>query len=166
MNCPVHVMSYDVMSSFWHSVNICLLFITFISKPEVHGIFQSNYQEVKLQGLTAWFLTATHSPRAECTAVSRCRWEARYVARHPRAEVHKWCCCAVHACTWCNGPSRHVTGEGRAASRIGGEGERTVCERDRWSACYGMVGVAGSTRPVRKLTQCTARLQESSASPS
>jgi hypothetical protein len=94
LSCPCYIMSYDVMSSFWHSINICLLFITFICKPEVRGIFQSNYREVPAQGLTAWCLTATHSPRAECAAVSICRWEARYVTRHTRdyvlVRIERW----------------------------------------------------------------------------
>jgi hypothetical protein len=49
--------------------------------------------------------------------------------------------------------ARHVAGEGRAASAIGGEGERTLSERDRF-ACYCMVGGAGSTQPVRTV-HCT-----------
>jgi hypothetical protein len=59
--------------------------------------------------------------------------------------------------------ARHVAGEWTAPSAIGGEGERTLSERDRWSACYGIVGGAGSTQPVRTLAQCTARVQESCA---
>jgi hypothetical protein len=42
-----------------------------------------------------------------------------------RAKVHKPCTCAR------DGTARHVAGEGRAASAIGGEGERTLGERDR-----------------------------------
>jgi hypothetical protein len=38
--------------------------------------------------------------------------------------------------------ARHVAGEVRVASAIGGEGERTLSERDRSSACYGIVGGA------------------------
>jgi hypothetical protein len=57
-----------------------------------------------------------------------------------KPEVHKFaqrtvcdgvCCFAVHACTGWNGPARHVAGEGRAASAIGGEGGRPLSERDR-----------------------------------
>jgi hypothetical protein len=39
--------------------------------------------------------------------------------------------CAAVPCTGWNGPARHVAGEGRAASATGGEGERTLSERDR-----------------------------------
>jgi hypothetical protein len=39
--------------------------------------------------------------------------------------------CAAVPCTGWNGPARHVAGEGRAASEIGGEGEMTLSERDR-----------------------------------
>jgi hypothetical protein len=41
------------------------------------------------------------------------------------AEVHKPCTRAR------DGPARHVAGEGMAASAIGGDGERTLSERDR-----------------------------------
>jgi hypothetical protein len=85
----------------------------------------------------------------------------RCTSRAQRTVCDDVCCCAVHACTGWNSPARHVAGEGRAASAIGGEGERTLSVRDRWSACYGMVGGAGSTWPVRTLAQCTARVQES-----
>jgi hypothetical protein len=37
--------------------------------------------------------------------------------------------CAAVPCTGWNGPARHVAGEGRAASAIGGEGEQTLRER-------------------------------------
>jgi hypothetical protein len=49
--------------------------------------------------------------------------------------------CAAVPCTraW-DGTAWHVACEGRAASAIGGEGERTLSERDRSSARYGMVG--------------------------
>jgi hypothetical protein len=69
-------------------------------------------------------------------------------------------CAAVRAR---DGTGRHVAGEGRVASAIGGEVERTLSERDRLSACYGMVGGVGSTQPVRTLAQCPARVQESCA---
>jgi hypothetical protein len=92
-----------------------------------------------------------------CTIVQRCTSHAQ------RTVCDDVCCCAVHACTGWNGPAGHVAGEWRAASAIAGEGERTQSERDRWFACYGMVGGAGSTQPVRTLAQCTARVQESCA---
>jgi hypothetical protein len=50
-------------------------------------------------------------------------------------------CAAVPCMRARDGTARHVAGEGRAASAIGGEGEQTLSERDRRSACYGMVGV-------------------------
>jgi hypothetical protein len=60
-----------------------------------------------------------------------------------RPEVHSAQCemmCAAVPCTRArDGPARHVPGVGRAASAIGEEGERALSERDRWSACYGMV---------------------------
>jgi hypothetical protein len=40
------------------------------------------------------------------------------------------CCCAVHRMER-PGPAWHVAGEGRTPSAIGGEGERTLSERDR-----------------------------------
>jgi hypothetical protein len=84
-----------------------------------------------------------------------------------RPEVHKPC--TAQSVRWCvllcrarNWTARHVAGEGRAASPIGGEGERTLSERDRWSACYGMMEGAGSTQPVRTCTRawilCTSGL--------
>jgi hypothetical protein len=40
--------------------------------------------------------------------------------------------CAAVPCTRArNGTTRRVAGEGRVASEIGGEGERTLSERDR-----------------------------------
>jgi hypothetical protein len=39
--------------------------------------------------------------------------------------------CAAVPCTGRNGPARHVAGEGRAASAVGGEGERTLSERGK-----------------------------------
>jgi hypothetical protein len=40
--------------------------------------------------------------------------------------------CAAVPCTRArDGTARHVAGEGRAASAIGGEGERTLSKRDR-----------------------------------
>jgi hypothetical protein len=40
-------------------------------------------------------------------------------------------CAAVPFTSARNGKARHVAGEGRAALAIGGEGERTLSERDR-----------------------------------
>jgi hypothetical protein len=40
-------------------------------------------------------------------------------------------CAAVPWTRARDGTARHVAGEGRAASAIGGEGERTLSERDR-----------------------------------
>jgi hypothetical protein len=40
-------------------------------------------------------------------------------------------CAAVPCMRARDGTARHVAGEGRAASAIGGEGERTPSERDR-----------------------------------
>jgi hypothetical protein len=78
--------------------------------------------------------------------------------------LHSAQCAMMRAAVPCtrarDGTTRHVAGEGRAVSAIRGEGERTLSERDIWSACYGMVGGAGSTHPVRTLAQCTARMQE------
>jgi hypothetical protein len=41
--------------------------------------------------------------------------------------------CAMMCAAVCarDGTARHIAGEGRAASAIGGEGERTLSERDR-----------------------------------
>jgi hypothetical protein len=54
----------------------------------------------------------------------------RCTSRAQRTVCDDVCFCAVHACTGWNGPARHVAGEGRASSAIGGEGERTLSERD------------------------------------
>jgi hypothetical protein len=49
--------------------------------------------------------------------------------------VHSAQCAMMGAALPCtrarDGPARHVAGEGRAASAIGGEGERTLSERGR-----------------------------------
>jgi hypothetical protein len=76
--------------------------------------------------------------------------------------VHSAQCamCAAVPCTGWNGPACSWWGEGRIGNW---RGRRTDSERDRLSACYGIVGGAGSTQPVRTLAQCTARVQESSA---
>jgi hypothetical protein len=54
----------------------------------------------------------------------------RCTSRAQRTVCDDVCCCAVNACTGWNGLARHVAGEGRAATTIGGEGERTLSERD------------------------------------
>jgi hypothetical protein len=49
--------------------------------------------------------------------------------------VHSALCTMMSAAVPCkrarDGKARHVAGEGRAASAIGGESERTLSERDR-----------------------------------
>jgi hypothetical protein len=49
--------------------------------------------------------------------------------------VHSAQCAMMRAAVSCtcarDGTVRHVAGEGRAASAIGGEGEQTLSERDR-----------------------------------
>jgi hypothetical protein len=77
--------------------------------------------------------------------------------------VHSAQCAMMRAAVLCtrarDGTARHVAGEGR---EIGGEGERTLSERQMiYLLRYG--GGAGSTYPVRTLAQCTARVQESCA---
>jgi hypothetical protein len=56
--------------------------------------------------------------------------EARFIP-----EVHSAQCAMMGAAVPCmhprDGTARHVAGEGRFASAIGGEGERTLSERDR-----------------------------------
>jgi hypothetical protein len=91
---------------------------------------------------------------------------AKWITWTTRAEVHKPC--TGHSVRWCvllcrarDGTARHVAAEGwGGASAIGGEGELTLSERDRWSACHGMVGGAGSTQLVRTLAQCTTRVKD------